>query len=182
MRIAENYLARQRTEDKLLTLRRYREEWWVFDHGGYRPIPEELALVAIYQHVDHLWTPVRNPETGEETGNYKKLIARSSTVGDVAHAIPACGAIVDGDMPQWLDGRSSPRPADVVAFRNGLLDTAAYCRGEAGLLSFTPAWFGGAACPYDFDPAATCPMWISFLDETLDGDQQSIAYSRNGAD
>ncbi len=175
MRLAEHYLARRRTRDQQLTLRRYREEWWEFDRSGYRAIPDEVALVDIYQHVDHLWTPVRNPDTGEATDTYKKLIARTSTVGEVARAIPACGAIVDGDMPQWLDGRSSPRPTDVVAFRNGLLDTAAYCRGENALLPLTPLWFGGAACPYDFDPAATCPLWLEFLDQTLDSDAQSIA-------
>ncbi len=64
MRLAEHYLARRRTRDKQLTLRRYREEWWVFDHSGYRSTPDEVALVDIYQHVDHLWTPVRDPETG----------------------------------------------------------------------------------------------------------------------
>ena len=174
MRLAEHYLARRRTHDRQLTLRRYREQWWVFDHSGYRSTPDEVALVDIYQHVDQLWTPVRNPDSGESTGTHKKLIARSSTVGEVARAIPACGAIVDGDMPQWLDGRSSPRPADVIAFRNGLLDSEAYCRDEMGLLKLTPAWFGGAACPFDFVPQATCPNWLLFLDQVFDADPQSI--------
>jgi len=175
MRLSEHYLARRRTRDQHLTLRRYREEWWTFDHDGYRPISDELAQVDIYQHLDRLFTPVRNPETNEMTGTYKKLIARASTVGEISRAIPACGAIVEGDMPQWLDRRSTPRPADVVAFRNGLLDTAAYCRGEVALLRLTPAWFSGAACPYEFEAQAACPNWLTFLAQTLDHDQQSIA-------
>jgi P4 family phage/plasmid primase-like protien len=92
----------------------------------------------------------------------------------MAKAIRACGAMVDGEMPQWLDGRCAPAPADVVAFRNGLLDSSAWCRGEEVLLPLTPAWFGGVACPYDFDPAATCPGWLAFLGQVFDGDPASI--------
>jgi putative DNA primase/helicase len=177
MRLAEHYLAHRHTQSGLLKLRRYREEWWTFEHGGYRELPEEIALADVYRHVDHLWTPVRDPETGEETGSYTKLIARSSTVSEVARAIPACGAMVDGAMPRWLDtlpGR--PAPADVVAFHNGLLDTSQLALGGAPkLLPLTPAWFSGVACPYNYDPNATCPHWLSFLDGVLDGDADSIA-------
>lgn len=174
MRLAEHYLAARRTSTQALTLRRYREEWWVFEHGGYRCLPEEVALVDIYQHIDRLWTPVRD-DSGEPTGEYRRIIARSASVSEVAKAIPACGAIVDGDMPQWLDHRISPRPADVVAFRNGLLDTEAWCKGDAPLLPLTPKWFGGLACPYDFDPEATCPNWLAFLGQVFSDDQASIA-------
>jgi len=174
MRLAEHYLAARRMHADGLTLRRYREEWWVFDHGGYRPSPEEVAIADIYQHVDQLWTHVRD-NSGEVTGEYRRIIARSATVNEIAKAIPACGAIVDGDMPQWLDHRISPRPADVVAFRNGLLDTEAWCKGDAPLLPLTPKWFGGLACPYDFDPEATCPNWLAFLGQVFSDDQASIA-------
>jgi P4 family phage/plasmid primase-like protien len=174
MRVAEHYLAAECTLRGHLTLRRYREEWWLFEHGGYRQLPDEVAAVDVYRHVDQLWTPDRDPKSGEKIGTYSKLIARSSTVNEVSRAIPACGAIVEGDMPRWLDGRAAPAPADVVAFRNGLLDTSAWCRGETSLLPLTPAWFGGLACPYDFDPTATCPIWRAFLDQVLDGDAQSI--------
>lgn len=175
MRLAEHYLNRRRTRSGCLTLRRYREQWWAFEHGGYHPLPDEVALVDVYQHVDDLWTPVRDKKTGEPSGLYKKVVARAATIGEVAKAIPACGAIVDGDMPQWLDHRATPKPADVVAFHNGLLDTAAWCRGEYYIIPLTPLWFGGVACPYDFDPGAQCPQWLAFLDQTFDGDPDSIA-------
>jgi putative DNA primase/helicase len=177
MRLAEHYLARRHTLNRLLTLRRYGEKWWKFEHGGYRELPDEIAVADIYRHVDRLWTPVRDPDTGEATGTYTKLVARSSTVSEVARAISACGAIVDGAMPRWLDDLPDrPTPADMVAFRNGLLDTSPLALGrEPRLMPLTPAWFSGVACPFDYDPLATCPLWRSFLDGVLDGDADSIA-------
>jgi P4 family phage/plasmid primase-like protien len=178
MRLAEHYLDRRRRHAPSgeLTLRRFREQWWAFEAGGgYRALADEVALADVYRHLDTLWTPVRDKETGEPTGYWRKVVARSTTVNEVAKAIPACGALVDGAMPQWLDGRATPLPADVVAFRNGLLDVAAFCRGAGGLLPPTPLWFAGAACPFDFDPAAACPSWLAFLERTFDGDADSIA-------
>jgi putative DNA primase/helicase len=180
MRVAEHYLhARRRTSDGTLTLRRYRHEWWAFEHCGYRALSEEVALADLYRHLDLLWTTKRDPRTRIATGGYERLVARTSIVNEVARAIPACGAIVEGEMPQWLDGQgrdgSRANPADVVAFRNGLLDTASYCRGDQGLIPLTPSWFAGVACPYDFDPTAACPNWLAFLNAVFDGDEQSVS-------
>ncbi|MDZ4689072.1 MAG: phage/plasmid primase, P4 family [Planctomycetaceae bacterium] len=174
MRLAEHYLRARRTGGRELTLRRLREQWWAFDHG-YRQLPDEVARVDVYQHIDRLWTPVRDSETGEPTGEFRRVIARSAIVSEVTGAIPACGALVDGDLPQWLDQRDSPKPADVVAFRNGLLDTAKLANDRIDLIPTTPLWFAGVACPYDFDPNAVCPNWLAFLQQVFDGDDESIA-------
>ena len=89
MRLAEHYLKHCRTRDQDLTIRRYREQWWAFEQGGYRSLADEIALVDMYQHVDKLRTPERDKETKEALGTYKRLVARSSTVAEVAKAIPA---------------------------------------------------------------------------------------------
>jgi putative DNA primase/helicase len=36
-------------------------------------------------------------------------------------------------------------------------------------------WFSQTAFPYAYEPAATCPRWIAFLTEVLEGDQERIA-------
>lgn len=174
MRLAEHYLEHRRTQWGQLTLMRYAGSWWEYFQGGFRQLQDEALNAGIYQHVDRLWTPVRDRQTTNPTGKLKKIVAKRSTVAEVVDAIPACGAIVSGGMPQWLDGRESPHPSNVIAFQNGLLDSSAWCRGETGLLPPTPLWFAGQACPFAFDAQAACPHWHSFLDQTFDGDPATI--------
>jgi P4 family phage/plasmid primase-like protien len=175
MRLAELYIKARHLLDGQSTLRRYREQWWVFEQGGYRVVPNEIATVDIYQFLDRLWTPVYDPRSGGPTGEYERLKVRSHFVKEVAQAIPACGIMIDGEIPQWLDGRWSPKPANVIAFQNGLLDAEAWCRGVIELLPLTPLWFSGRACPYHFDPNATCLNWLKFLNEIFNQDKQCIA-------
>jgi P4 family phage/plasmid primase-like protien len=59
---------------------------------------------------------------------------------------------------------------DVIAFGNGLLDVS------AGVLrDHTPLWFSTACLPYNYDPAAACPVWTNFLSQVMEGDAERIA-------
>lgn len=61
-------------------------------------------------------------------------------------------------------------PEDKIAFVNGTLDVAtgilapAFYRGDCLTFSF----------PFKYEPEARCTRWLSFLDETFQGDQQLI--------
>jgi putative DNA primase/helicase len=173
LRLAEHFLKHKQSIDDKPTLRRFRQEWWAFESNGYRSISEEAAASRIYKHVDTLWTPDRD---GRAQGPwpFKKLVAKSHTVGELLKALPACGTMIEGPMPQWTDGREGPNPSDIVAFSNGLLDTRQYCQGKIQLLPSTPCWFASASCPVAFNPQLGCPVWLKFLLDVFGGDQESI--------
>ena len=65
---------------------------------------------------------------------------------------------------EWIEPRSSaPRPKDLVIFNNGLLDL-----GSGKLLSLDGGYFATALPEFGFEPTATCPSWLAWLDERLD--------------
>jgi putative DNA primase/helicase len=175
LRLAEKYLERFARDDSgRLTLRRYRQEWWRFAGCGYRKVEDETQDAQMYEYIDRARVVVLD-DAGQPIGTPAKIPAKAALVREVRLALPSRKMIIEGVMPQWLDGRMSPAPTDVVAFKNGLLDTAAYCRsGVPELIPPTPEWFSGVACPFDFDPKAKCPVWENFLLEAFEGDQESI--------
>jgi len=77
----------------------------------------------------------------------------------------------DDEVPIFLDG-CAVEPKNVIAFKNGLLDIT-NIGGELRMDGHTPNWFSLSCLPYPFDAKAQCPMWLSFLGETL-GDEELI--------
>lgn len=73
------------------------------------------------------------------------------------------------EPPVYLGADDWPK-GDVIAFGNGLLDVS------AGVLrDHTPLWFSTACLPYNYDPAASCPVWTNFLSQVMEGDAERIA-------
>jgi putative DNA primase/helicase len=70
-------------------------------------------------------------------------------------------------IPSWLPDRSQPK---IIAFRNTLLDLDT---GER--LPHTPDWFSSVCLPFDYDPAADCPLFREALNLSLEGDSDRIA-------
>ena len=168
LRLAEDFLeANAKDAAGQILLRRYRQEWWRFTKSGYQQLDDETIRADVYQHLDRVWTT--------DKGNPKKLGTSAYLVSEVLKAATACGTLVNGAMPQWLDGRKGANPADIVAFQNGLVDTAAFRVGIRELIPPTPAWFSGVACPYNFNPDARCPQWKKFLGEVFPGDEDSVS-------
>lgn len=61
-------------------------------------------------------------------------------------------------------------PEHLLLFQNGVLDT---CTGQ--MTPHTPDLFCTNVLPYDFDPAATAPQWVAWLNSIFDGDQERIS-------
>jgi P4 family phage/plasmid primase-like protien len=82
----------------------------------------------------------------------------------------------------FLDCWSEPMPVYVasesplviehpnyVVFRNGVFDLGAFIKGDKppALLEHDSRYFGEVVLPYDFDPAAKCPLWLATLKDIL---------------
>jgi len=65
----------------------------------------------------------------------------------------------------WLDG---PRGADVVSCENGNISFVDFdVDGHHRLLPHTPSYFTVSRLPFDYDPEAKCPDWLSFLNAVM---------------
>jgi P4 family phage/plasmid primase-like protien len=79
-----------------------------------------------------------------------------------------------GSLPFFVGG-DEDFPANVIAYRNGLLDVDAWLRGEVRLLAHTPNWMSTFCLPHEMDAKAGCPKWLDFLDEVFEGDKSRQA-------
>lgn len=67
---------------------------------------------------------------------------------------------------KW-EGRDT---SHLIVCENGILDV------HTGQLEpHNPAFFTSAMLPYSYSPTATAPVWVEFLNSTLEGDQERIA-------
>ncbi|MGM0491152.1 MAG: DNA primase family protein, partial [Planctomycetota bacterium] len=95
------------------------------------------------------------------------------------------------ELNSWIenpDGRSS----NIISMANGLFNVDAVIPGgdekrekgdppdvhkrksEPHLLPHTANWFSMAHLPYNFDPKATCPKWMKFLETSMEDDHDLI--------
>ena len=76
--------------------------------------------------------------------------------------------------PAWIDDplfHHHPAAIEIVAMGNRLLHLP-----TRSLAEHTPAFWTHHSLPFDFDPAAPAPqLWLTFLHELWDGDDDSIA-------
>jgi putative DNA primase/helicase len=100
----------------------------------------------------------------------KGITQNNRVIGNV---VPIVETIIYQDrhtyqtMPFYRGADTFPKPANIIAYRNGLLDVGAYLQANNGLLPHTPLWVSTACLPYDFDPSATCPRWEQFIREVF---------------
>ena len=135
----------------------YQGNHLVYDDGRYREekhLPMKLRQLLLRNKVPH----------------------NNTLVGNVIPHIEAM-TFLDGQdhpsLPFWR-GKEYAKPQNVIAYRNGLADVERILDGDHTLLPHTPEWVSLIRLPFDYDPGATCPKWLSFLEETLEGDQDRI--------
>ena len=131
--------------------------WWEHTGTRYREVPPEYldAMLRLWLH-----------SCGFEP--------KPATVANLMAQIRAMSFVEPGSpMPCWRT-EAGPDPANVVAYRNGLLDTAAWLKGGRELMPHTPQWFSASCLPYDYEPQADCPRWREFLRQSL-ADQEQAA-------
>jgi putative DNA primase/helicase len=145
----------------------------MFEHDGtvWRRLIEEQARACVYEWAERQHV-MRGRGDGAKPEPYRPNSRRISEIRDAMAAITQ--TVVD-QMPAWLDGHR-PRPQDVIAFPNGLIDLDSYVRdGSTLLMPPTHQWFSENVLPYPFNPQARCPLWLGFLQDVFSGDAELIA-------
>jgi hypothetical protein len=166
----KNYVqyAREFLQDSQLSVLEWGARFYVYDAdaGAYR-IWDPRRLTTMVKS----WMIEKHPE------RYSK--------NAVSESVSALGVAQRGVVPQppaFLD--SEKDASQFIAFRNGLLDIAAASiplrleRREATRpMVFkrvkSPNFFSTNTRPFQYDPAATCPMWERYL-EILDDESREM--------
>jgi putative DNA primase/helicase len=166
-RLARNFVAdNYRDSQKRVTLAFWRGEFWSYENGCYRrkTYGEMAAQLtsAIKKEVDSV--PLLD--------RYGRAhVVTKGTIANVTNALTGTLYVPDTlEQPAWIHGENGH--TNYLAMRNGLLDLR---EADANVLRpLTPNWFSAVCLPYDYDAAADCPQWHSFLNRVLEGDAERI--------
>ena len=193
-----------KAEHQVWRLRRYGGKWWVYGRAAgvvrWREIGEEELTALVRQVCDRFVI--------RKKGIHVPIALPMAKLGEIMHAATLWTSASGTAMPQWLpssfrkerpqwkptlaldvdDEAADVRAEDVVTLTNGLLDVAAWCRGEMRLLPPSPRWFCATSLRYalpvkelgEIDVACDAevgalakqlaPNWHRVISEVLSGD------------
>jgi len=186
-RLARVNLERYATITAGRTLRFWRDEWYTWKGGRYRSIGEkELRAklsASIKEEFDRVAATSREAFTrGVEAGviGSDKEPPQSRKVSKplVSNVLEATASMVvlssHVELGTWLPKRERRK---LISLRNGLLDISSFLAGgdyDDCVLPHSPDWWSTVSLPYEFDPAARCPLWEAFLEHNLELDPERI--------
>lgn len=147
------------------------------------PFPFRRHCRRWYRFNSKIWEAKDDEEVGGHVMGYLRQVwpasasinMRNNVLG---HMTDYNVALVDGKvrMPCWLpDGESA---ADWRAMGNCLVNVRKLAEGaspKAATMPFTPRLFSTFGVDYDFDPAAKCPRWMSYLDDVQPNAEDRLA-------
>lgn len=159
------------------TLKFWRDQFWRWKDGRYTRMGnrelEAKLTASIKEEFDRSYREA--VERGEDIKAARKVT--QSCVKNTLGALKSLTILPASiEMPCWLDeNRSRPH---YLALKNGILDLDAVFDGkdaEKCMLPLSPKWFSAFALDYEFDPEATCPLWLEYMDVVMEGDEERIA-------
>lgn len=129
----------------------WREDFYLWSGAHWDAVDPAVIHQWLYQQTADAkcWSAGKEPELVAWAPTRKKI-------GDLADALGVGELQRQGDEDR------------VIAAGNGVVDL--YTRE---LVQHSPGRFNLFSLPFDYDPAATAPLWQSFLDEVLPDDRQA---------
>ncbi|AVP41438.1 DNA primase [Streptomyces phage Yara] len=151
-------------EDDSETLMFSDEDFWVYTGTHWESVKKARIESRLYKRmdkefvlklVDGEWKPQRWAPTSGKISNLTDAVQATHFVDE----LPTFNA--------WQD--AAPGAGVFVPMKNGILHV-----DEAVLRPSTPRYFSTWSLPFDYDPDATCPDWIAFLEDVFEDDPESI--------
>lgn len=132
--------------------------WWrgdFYEHVGtrYAVLDEAVMTRWLYRMTEKATYVVKDAKGEDEA---KRWAPTKKKIADLSHALGMGVLQRIGEAEQC------------IAITNGVLNI----HGRT-LLPHDPKRFNLTSLPFAYDPAATCPAWLGFLDQVLPGDEQA---------
>ncbi len=152
--------------ESYFTVRKWRGEYYHWRDGRYQRISDD----TLSANVTH-WLQL-NQGPGLSGIPVCLKVTRNLVSNVLLNIDPLVLIRETCELNSWLDDQEHPR---VIPVRNGLLSIGGPDRDAARvLLPHTPGYFSLTRLPFDYDPAAKCPIWKGFLKDVMDGDNDRI--------
>jgi P4 family phage/plasmid primase-like protien len=140
------------------TLRAWRGDFYTWREGYYARVSDDEVKRLITHHIQTL-----NDANMADT--QQQIAITSQRINNVMWCLKGrIGIPEQTELNSWPDGRE--RLITTIAVNNGLvmLDS----RGSSPVMvNHTPEYFTLTKLPYDYEPAAKCELWESFLNDVM---------------
>lgn len=138
-----------------VAIRRWQEEFLVWDGTRYQVVGNEDVRAAVYRL-------------------FQEHSVDLSGRGPVDNTVDALRALVNVPstvtMPSWLEGTPPAPVTELVAVRNGLLHLP-----TRTLVAHDPRFFNSGSVDVVYSPSVPEPLlWLQFLEEAFPGDAESV--------
>jgi putative DNA primase/helicase len=156
---AKDKLTLTNGKSKAWHTRFYQEAWWQWNGAFYEKSPEQRIFDLATGYMD-----------GARVKGDDQMPFRPTTrdVGALMTFVRTCVGLDDRAIPpRWLDGRVSPKPAELLSFRNCLVDAT-----TGKTYRHDPRLWLHDGVDFDYNPAAVCPTWEWFLKELFPTDEE----------
>jgi P4 family phage/plasmid primase-like protien len=145
----------------------YADEFYIYCGSHYEVMEEATIRSKVYAFLDKCKKPAKQGS----------LAPFNPSPASVSGAIDAIKSIVhlanhpNTKPPIWLEGYSNSKPAasKLVSVRNGLFHLE-----DSIMLPHSLGFFTQNSLPFEYNPAADCPIWMNFLQSVWPDDQESI--------
>lgn len=154
--IADVFLAQSGLQSpRGLSLRRYQQDWFRYDGRVFRKMPEDELRGDVTGFLRK--TEMRPKVTRQLLGNV------------ITHLEAVCIIPAEVEWPARESKQGWLSQSHSLVMQNGILELPGLRVGtnEPVLSPHTPAFISRVCLPYDYDPHATCPRWLDFLQTVL---------------
>lgn len=145
----------------------YAGDFFTYTGTHYLFIEEATVRSQVYKFLDKC-------QKQDRKGNLVPFSANPAAVNATIDALKSIVHLANdpnGKPPVWLDGYAANNPpADkLVSMQNGLFQM-----DQLVLFPHSLGFFTYNSLPFEYNPAATCPQWLKFLNDVWGDDMQSI--------
>jgi len=159
------------------TLKWWRSEFYVWEHPAYRLIHNEdlRARVTILVKEEFDRIAAEQAEDDQADAPKRRKVSRP-LISNVFLALESlCNLQWAHEPPTWLID-DPPFPAEeCLVTKTGILHLPSLVAGRPSLFPPSEDLFTTNFVDYEFDPAATCPLWQQFLNQLWADDPSSIS-------
>jgi putative DNA primase/helicase len=152
------------------SLRFWNREWFRFDDKIFKKISESELRADLIPNVRNALKRIC-----VQQGLRDLPRVTSALINNVIESMTSTLIVPDDQkQPCWLGPAEGAKR--YLVLENGLLDLDALMHARDDVLfPHSANWFSLVLLPYVFDPKATCPRWLKFLDEIFESDAERIA-------
>jgi P4 family phage/plasmid primase-like protien len=156
------------TREEGYSLVHYADEFYIYVGTHYEVIEEATIRAKVYAFLDKCKKPAKQGA----------LVPFNPSPATVSAALDAIKSIVhlpnhpNTKPPIWLEGyaQSKPPSSKLISVMNGIFHLE-----DSILLPHSLGFFTQNSLPFDYNPTASCPVWMGFLQSVWPEDDESIS-------